>query len=199
MTESREKKSGEKLVAKKKLYAYVDETGQDTKGLFFLVAVIIAGQERDALRQRLAKIEQASGKYARKWTKTRPEHRVRYIREIISVPALFHCLFYSLYRDTKTYVDLSILSTAKALIAAAGGPYEATILVDGLGRTERHRYAAGLRKLNITVRKVRGVKDESDEFIRLADAIAGFVRGALEGSETMRQILNGASDVIRKI
>lgn len=184
---------------KEKLYAYVDETGQDTKGLFFLVAIVVAGRERDTLRQRLAQIEQTSGKGAQKWIKTRREHRTRYIRAIISVPTLFRCLFYSVYRDTKTYVDLSILSTAKALIAVAHGPYEATILVDGLGRIERHRYAAGLRKLNITVRKVRGVKDESDEFIRLADAVAGFVRDALESNEAMRQILKSAGDVIRKI
>lgn len=29
--------------------------------------------------------------------------------------------------------------------------------------------------------KIRGVRDESDEFIRLADALAGFVWDALEG------------------
>jgi hypothetical protein len=32
-----------------KLYAYVDETGQETAGAFFLVAVVVAGEERDAL------------------------------------------------------------------------------------------------------------------------------------------------------
>jgi hypothetical protein len=32
---------------------------------------------------------------------------------------------------------------------------------------------------------VQGQRDESDEFIRLADAIAGFVRDALEGDPRM--------------
>jgi hypothetical protein len=32
-----------------KLYAYVDETGQDTKGTLFLLAVVVVGDERDAL------------------------------------------------------------------------------------------------------------------------------------------------------
>ena len=39
-----------------------------------------------------------------------------------------------------------------------------------------------MRKKGIRTEKVRGLKDERDEFIRLADAIAGFVRDAQEGS-----------------
>jgi hypothetical protein len=39
--------------------------------------------------------------------------------------------------------------------------------------------------LNVTVHKVQGRRDESDEFIRLADAMAGFVRDALEGDQQM--------------
>lgn len=64
------------------------------------------------------------------------------------------------------------------------GLYETTVFVDGLKRSERHRFSAGLKRLNVRVRKVRGVrKDENDPFIRLADAIAGFVRDYLEGNE----------------
>ena len=32
-----------------KLYAYVDETGQDTQGTLFLLAVVVVGDERDIL------------------------------------------------------------------------------------------------------------------------------------------------------
>jgi hypothetical protein len=177
---------------KQKLYAYVDESGQDTKGVLFLVAVVVTGSELDALRRRLAEIERASGKRERKWSKTPRERRARYIERVIAVPELARRLYYSSYRGAQTYVDLTILSTAKALNTAAQGPCEATIFVDGLGRTERHCFAAGLRKLRITVRKVRGVRDQSDEFIRLADAIAGFVRDAIEGDETMRPLVEKA-------
>jgi hypothetical protein len=81
-----------------------------------------------------------------------------------------------------------IFSTGKALHARATAPLSATVVVDGLGRPERHRFAAGLRKLGIAVRKVRGARDQSDELIRLADAIAGFVRDSLAGSGTMRRL-----------
>ena len=54
------------------------------------------------------------------------------------------------------------------------------MFVDGLSRSELRRFAKGLRALHIKVRKVRGVRDESDPLIRLADAVAGFIRDALE-------------------
>lgn len=45
-----------------KLYAYVDESGQDTQGELFVVAVVVTGSERDALRQALRNIERDSCK-----------------------------------------------------------------------------------------------------------------------------------------
>jgi hypothetical protein len=33
-----------------KLYCYVDETGQDTLGKFFIVAIVVAGNQRDELQ-----------------------------------------------------------------------------------------------------------------------------------------------------
>lgn len=98
-------------------------------------------------------------------------------------------------------MDLTILSPAKALKAVTDEPYEATIFVDGLGKSERHRFAGGLRKLRISVRKVRGVNDQSDEFIRLADAIAGFVRDALHGNQSSTRLLDQAMriEVIKEV
>jgi len=40
-------------MAVKKLYCYIDETGQDTLGKIFIVSVIITESERDALRKKL--------------------------------------------------------------------------------------------------------------------------------------------------
>lgn len=43
------------------------------------------------------------------------------------------------------------------------------------------KFGASLRRLGIRTRKVRGVRDEGDCFVRLADAMAGFIRDAREG------------------
>jgi len=52
------------------LYCYVDETGQDTHGAFFLVAVVIVEEERVYLQAALEQIEQQSQKGHLKWQKT---------------------------------------------------------------------------------------------------------------------------------
>lgn len=99
---------------------------------------------------------------------------------------------YAQYRNTRSYVDLMILSTAKALHARAMRTPRATIYVDGLVYSERRRFAAGLRKLNVIVHKVQGRRDESDELIRLADAVAGFIRHSLEGRRHMQPLFTAA-------
>jgi len=75
------------------------------------------------------------------------------------------------------------------------------VIVDGLKKSEKAKFAVGLRKLKIRIKKVRGARDESDEFIRLADIIAGFVRKNIEGNVKMMELFNKASkaSIIRSI
>ena len=47
---------------KRKLYCYVDETGQDTKGKLFIVSVIITKEDRDEINKFLQEIETKRGK-----------------------------------------------------------------------------------------------------------------------------------------
>ena len=166
-----------------------------------MVSVVITSSEREGLRNKLRKIEQMSGKGTKKWTKASRSQRKKYIEFIIADKDFVDSIFYSRYSDTRAYIDLTILTTAKALLDKAEPPYETTIFVDGLKKTERYRFAAGLRKLKIKVRKVRGIREQSDEFIRLADAVAGFVRDSLEGDQIMEPLYQKAEQnkVIRKI
>jgi len=184
-----------------KLYAYIDETGQDTQGAIFIVTVVLVAGNRDAMRRRLGAIERSSNKKARKWSKTRPQHRIAYIQQILNTDELIGTIYFSQYRDSKAYVDLTILSTAKAILDHTAEPSQATIFVDGLGRAERHRFAAGLRKLRVQVDKVRGTRDDSEEYIRLADAIAGFVRAGLHGSGEMAELFRQAltREIVREV
>lgn len=50
------------FTAKQKLYCYVDENGQDTKGDIFIVSVVVTGKERDRLLNLCEEIEVESGK-----------------------------------------------------------------------------------------------------------------------------------------
>ncbi|MBI3070290.1 MAG: hypothetical protein HYY87_03225 [Candidatus Levybacteria bacterium] len=45
---------------------------------------------------------------------------------------------------------------------------------------EMEKVRTELKKLKISYRKIRGMKDEQDSVLRLADSIAGFLRDCVE-------------------
>ncbi len=185
---------------RQKLYAYVDESGQDTRGELFLVAVVVVGEQRDQLRELLRNIERESRKN-KKWAKERRVRREAYIRRVLETKQLAGLLYYSHYHDTRDYVPLTILSTARAILHQARETYQADMWVDGLNRPERQRFTKGLRDLHVRVpRQARGLTDEADEFIRLADALAGFVRDGMEDDDMMASLYKKAlrNKVIRE-
>lgn len=172
------------MTKKQKLYCYVDETGQDTQGEFFIVAVIVSGEDRDALASKLEKIEQASGKGKAKWMKVRRRQRLPYIQQVLSLAELKNALYFSFYRGTKSYMALTVLSTAKAILLATPAPSQSTVYVDGLPRPRLRWFGTELRHLSVHSSKVVGVRrEEASTLMRLADALAGFVRLALLGQD----------------
>jgi hypothetical protein len=165
---------------KQSLYCYVDETGQDTLGRLFIVSVVIARAEREALVGELERIERISGKGKVKWIHTRHQARLAYMEAVLSASVFRETLYFSTYHETKSYMALTVLSTAKAILTAAGATSEATVYVDGLPKARLRWFGVELRRLSIRTRKVAGVRrEESDALMRLADACCGFVRQAL--------------------
>lgn len=163
--------------SKLKLYCYVDETGQDTKGELFIVSVIIAKEDRTDIIKTLEEIERSSGKGKTKWVKTKKEFKITYLERIITDKLFKHKIFYSLSKETKAYKELTLISIASAITAAKDTEeYKASIFIDGLYKSEIPMMGAGLRKIGIHTEKVRGIKDEADAIIRLADAISGLMR-----------------------
>ncbi|MBI4610221.1 MAG: DUF3800 domain-containing protein [Candidatus Rokubacteria bacterium] len=176
-----------------KLYAYADETGQDTLGGFFLVAVVVVGSERDELLRWLAEVEKETGKGALPWHKSRHEPRSAYMDRLLGDPKLRGAVFYSVYPGTRAYRDLTLLTIAKALGERTGKrDYKVTVVIDGLRRGETRQVAVGLRRIRVPVRKVRGGREESNALLRLADAMAGFIRDAEEGVAEWRERLDRA-------
>ncbi len=159
-----------------KLYCYVDETGQDTAGQLFIVGAVVVGREREQIRALLHRIERTSGK-DKKWAHSRVTRREAYLSALFSAHPIGLRLFYTRFTDTTDYLTCIAHTIARALAETSEGqPYRATVLVDGLNKKEQHRLGTALRRLGVSVEKVRGLRDEADEFIRLADATAGFAR-----------------------
>lgn len=179
----------------KKLYCYVDESGQDTEGKFFLVSVIITEKEREKLEKELMKIEVSSGKKNVKWSKAKDEAKTNYIKKVLKLDLIKGRLNYSVYRNTKDYLTKTILTTAKAISNYSNDDYKAVILIDGLRKSQTKRFGTELRHLRIRTEKVRGIKkEETNAFMRLADALCGFVRSALLDKSDMAALLGRAKD-----
>lgn len=99
---------------KLKLYCYADETGPDTKGKMFLVAVVITTSElREAIERSLEDVEEKSGKGILKWRLTSISKKQSYLLGILRIGALQGSLFYTLYKDTKDYLKLVAKTLAK--------------------------------------------------------------------------------------
>lgn len=178
-----------------KLYCYVDESGQHSEGAYFLVSVVIAETDRDQLEQWLLRVEQETGKRHLKWHKSKGTFKEAYIRAVLSNTDLKGKLFSAYYADSREYVEMTIEATAKAIHAYTTTDYKATVLVDGLQKPERNRFAVGLRKVGIVTHKVVGRDDRKDPIIRLADALCGFVADALAGREGYMPLLQKAEAV----
>lgn len=169
---------------KQKLYCYVDENGQDTKGDIFIVTVVVTSKERDELLNLCERIEKDSGKGKFKWGKAESTRRLNYLKDVFSRTIFKRKLRFSVYRGKTDYDLATIMGIAKAIHLNQLKNYTTLIYVDGLAKTKRHEYGSELRKLGVPTRKVQGVtKDENNSLTRLADAIAGFIRDVLDGEK----------------
>lgn len=180
---------------KQKLYCYVDETGQDTKGDWFLVSIVIIENEKEKFEKILEDIEIRSGKKKLKWNKTKRDRREAYIREIIKIKEFKNCFYFTIYENTTLFTDLIVYATAKAILDKAHKNYQASIIVDGLYKNLEKQFSASLRKLKVKVNKVKGARDESSSLIRLADALAGLLRDATESNKLSKDLVKKLKDL----
>lgn len=162
-----------------KLYCYLDETGQDTRGDLFLVSAVVNGVERDDAQRILEQIEKESGKNKSKWVRTRDEARQRYLTAVFAQPVFQGHLLYAVYRDTMNYPEHTAQTAKRAIDRFAEANYKAPIIVDGLEGQQRQSFSNLVRSLGVRYKTICGVRDETDAFIRLADALCGLARAGL--------------------
>lgn len=168
----------------RKIFCYVDETGQYTKGDMFIVSVVVP-ENRDALLDYLVKLEEKTGRGRVKWGRADQVKRIQFIEQIFLQRKYTLEIYYSIYEETKQYKQATILTIAKSINAIKNFKKKLfTILIDGLSEKDQRYYGSELRHLGIPTRKIRGIKkDENDALIRLADSICGFVRDVKEEKE----------------
>ena len=170
-----------------KLYCYTDETGQDTKGKFFLVSILLSNKEQlEELRNRISEIEKNT-KGKTKWTKTDNKRKILFLEVILNLKILRRNLYYSVYQNTTAYTPLTAMAVSKAVIHRVknySGKYKVNVVIDGLRKKDREIVRKELKNLNIKYSKIKiGLRDEQDVLLRLVDALAGFIRDYLENEK----------------
>jgi Protein of unknown function (DUF3800) len=187
-----------------RLYFYVDESGQDTQAqpgrvVIFVVTVVVAFENFEELERLCIRYERESSKTS-KWSKSKREHRYQFVKLIFNDRRFRETLRFTVYGPTEAepvidYDHATIIAIWKAVEISASrlgfdsGEYTADVFVDGISKAQQKTYKHQLSRLRCNVRRVHRARDESYAFIRLADALAGFVREAAEGDEEARRLL----------
>lgn len=172
-----------------KLYEYIDESGQDTEGVLFVVSVLVLSPQRYELEKALESIERESGKQKKKWTDTKHKERESYIRKVMKLEGLRQGVFYDVLRGSKEYFKFTADVAASAVRGSTTSKDEVTVYVDGFTKIEIAKFRKILKpsmKARTFVKMMR--RDESSALIRLADALCGLLRDAEEESEWAQDI-----------
>jgi len=177
-----------------KLYCYVDETGQDTKSEFFIVVTVVSDKNQEQLRRQLSDIEEVAQTHQLKWHKTEQRRRIKYLSLILERNIAKELVYTARYQKPIPYFFPIIDVLEKAIKKAARGNYQARIYVDGIDRKKAMELTNALRATGISLRMVKGCRDESEPIIRLADMWAGCIRSALFGHKDAQDIVKRAKE-----
>lgn len=154
----------------------------ETHGRLFIVAVVLLEGDPLAIAAYCEELEISSGKQKTKWRKAKHARRLNYLRRVFASTALHGRLCFVVFHDTQAYEKSTIEAISRVTRHFTTDDYRLAVYVDGLSKSKRQAYGAALRRSGIATHKVQGVaKDENNPLVRLADAVAGFTRDALDG------------------
>lgn len=155
-----------------KIDSFTDESGQDTKGRFFVVCtVILPSGAVPVVDAHLEEVERTSGKL-KKWYHTGNKYRHRYVKGLME-RRVFNELevYYSSYQNKKDYIRLVGSHLAKAILAYSRNQESiAKIFIDKIDKGTLSRLKKEIKSFHIRYKKIRGLSEEASPFIRLADA-----------------------------
>lgn len=177
---------------RKKLYCYVDESGQDDRSRFFVVVAVVSDQDQETLREALIRIERSAKTSGRKWHKARPSHRLKFLSLALEKNLGQGDVFFGVYQKPIPFFFPMLDVIEYAIKESVARPYSARVFVDGIDRMKAQELTNALRLRNISVHLIQSRRDESEPVIRLADMWAGCIRSALLGSAEERAIVDEA-------
>jgi Protein of unknown function (DUF3800) len=165
---------------RQKIYAYVDESGQDDDSKVFIVVSVVTVNNQDQLREQLLKVEEDANTHALKWNQSRHDRRMKYLSLVLQRKIGAGFVFMGRFKKPVPYFHPIASVIEKAVKQAMGGEkYLAIVRVDGINKKIAVALTNALRANGVSLKQVKGKRDEGEVLIRFADMWAGCVRGAL--------------------
>lgn len=162
----------------KKLYCYVDESGQDPASKLFIVVVVVSDVDQEMLRSQLIDIEKSAKTNQLKWHKTAHNRRMKYLSLVLQQKVAAGGVYIAHYEKPIPFFFPMIVALEKAIKHTAKDKYRAIIYVDGIDDQKAKELTNALRASAVSLRIVKSRRDESEALIRLADMWAGCIRSA---------------------
>jgi hypothetical protein len=161
--------------AARSVYVYSDETGQQSRGAWLVVAAVAITDHRKAIERQLEEIERRSAKNHLDWYRCDGRRVRRYLEEALAIDGLDRAVHFRVYEHIEP-VDYHGYGIATALdVADLFQPVSTvTFVPEGFTRATRERLESAAR------RRFRRPRVWSDGFhgcsiVRLADAAAGLI------------------------
>lgn len=178
----------------KKLYCFVDETGQDVGSKIFIVVTVIVISQLDDVRKNLEILEADTRIGKIKWHKSQYKYRIKFIEGFLSKNnENLHIYFLKVRKPVFYYLPTTEI-LQKSISENASKNTQAIICIDGLDKFSAKKYTNALRTKFVTLRLAKGIRDESEVLIRLADRWAGCIRMALLGNQQCKNLLEKATN-----
>lgn len=169
---------------RQKIYCFVDETGQDAGSKIFIVVAVIVKGSPEVIRLSLLKLERQLKIGNKKWHKLRHKDRVNFIRNFLQEKPNHLQIYFGRFKKPSPYFFPTFEVIQKSLGFYSQEPIEAIIYVDGQDSISAKKMTNALRSKKLHLNLVKGLKDEAEVLIRLADRWAGCLRLAfLEDGE----------------
>jgi hypothetical protein len=161
--------------AARSVYVYSDETGQQSRGAWLVVAAVAITEHRNAIERQLEDIERRTDKQHFDWHRCDAKRVRRYLEEALAIELLDRAVHFRAYEQIEP-VDYHGYGIATVLdVADLFQPVSSvTFTPEGFTRSTRERLQSAAR------RRFRRPRVWSDGFhgcsiVRFADAVAGLI------------------------
>jgi hypothetical protein len=163
----------------------------------FVVAGVALEADRTNVNRYLLDAERHSGKGRSDWHKTRPDSmKARYLEAVLEIDAIRGRVFYYPFDvlHTREFFNARATALGAAITTFTPGDCHHRMFPEGLQGQPREQLKSALRAMGHKLVAAESAQFNTDPEVRLADALAGYIRGELYRGDGGRSQLTNLPD-----